>query len=336
MNDIIVSTWGIGPTYRQRVIHNIVKALSTGYDKILPYVILTDHPEDFFDLKSKTDKIIDIININDVREKFSPWSKEFEYISTENDQSKYGEDYRTKTNDGLRFSYGLHRFSLPRISELGYRKFLMCDSDTDIRYDKIVNGKVTETEFWEQFNTPVNTMKGCDIEIFNIDAIHYWANGNIILSNILRYMLSIKFPQYSNNIKLLHPTYTQTEGPFRFYHLKSSEMVKEYFEILDETTKMSLISYPIRQQLSPGVYMYIDNVLVSMTNEVLDITPMNFEHLWYTVNVYKSDRYFFPSGAQTYVSEKHLSLQPASSVIEFNEINKELIDHLKSIGQWNE
>jgi len=337
MKDIVVSTWGIGPSYRSRVIHNIKKAIATGYDNILPYIILTDKPEDFFELKNETNKVIDIININDMRNEYSPWSKEYEYISSEVDERDYGIDYRVKANMEIRFSYALHRFSLIRISELGYNRFLMCDSDTDIRYDRIINGEVTESAFWDEYNTPVNSMKGCDFERFTIRDGHDWGNGNIMMANILRYSLIQKFPQYEQNIKhkILLPEYTQTEGPFRYYNLTTPEMVKEYFKVWDETLKMCFPYDTLRRQLTPGNYMYLDNTPVSVTNELLGIRPLNFDKFWHKVNIYKDDRYFFPQGSGWDVYGKQLSLQPAENREEFNIKNKELIDYLISIGQWD-
>ena len=67
-NKPIISIWGLGPTYRDRVKHNIQKAIDIGYDNIMDYIILTDVPEDFFELRDATKKIIDIVNIHDVRE----------------------------------------------------------------------------------------------------------------------------------------------------------------------------------------------------------------------------------------------------------------------------
>lgn len=343
MKDIIVSTWGIGVSYRKRVIHNIEKAINTGYDKVLPYIILTDKPEEFDGLRKKyPDKIIDVVDIKVMREKYSPWSKEFEYISKEDTEEGYGNDYRESNyHKGKYFSYGLHRFVLPRICELGYNKFLFCDSDTDIRYDKIVNKEISEEDFWKEFDTPVNTMKGCDFEIMSLSH-GVWNQQTVIFGNILRYVLSIKFPQFNHpNLGILKTTHTQTEGPFRFYHLKNSKMIKDYFDLWNEATHITMNSPQLKQHINPGMYMYIDNVLVTAANEMLEIKSMGFArsesvNKIHKVNIYKEDRYFFPTGITHTVEGEHLSLQPADTIEEFNKINKKLIDFLKSRNDWDE
>lgn len=334
--EIIVTTWGIGKSYRERVKYNIRKAVNTGYDKILPYIILTDNPKDFIELQRETNKIVDIIDINNERKKYSEWSFDVEYIPNTDNDVEYSKLYREKNNnEGKKFSYALNRFSLPTISNLGFSKFLMCDSDTDIRYDKIINGETTENNFWEQFNTPINTMKGCDLELFEMSKDSDWTKRNVILSNFLKYYLFNNHPNLKKP-NFLNLNYSQTEGPFRYYNLDSNKKVKEVFDLWDSSMKFLLSNQDFRNQISPGVYMYIDNIAFSITNEMLDIDILEFNDFWHTVNVYKSDRYFFPIGSVEIVDGESLSLQPANTKEEFYEINKKLINYYKSKKQWTE
>jgi len=339
MNDIIVATWGIGKTYRDRVKHNIRKAISTGYDKVLPYVILTDDPDYFQDLVNETDLVKKVININDERRKYSPWSFDLEYIPDEGEDGKYGNDYRNNNyrNDKI-FSYGLNRFSLPTISDMGYKKFIMCDSDTDIRYDKIVNNQCTEEDFWKEYDTPVSSMKGCDLELFHMNRdcpehSNGWARGNIVMANILRYHFQKKYP-HLKKVHFLSQEYTQTEGPFRYYNLDSSQKVMEVFKLWNEGTEMMLSDDRTRWQLKPGGYMFIDNVLFTVASEMLDIKIMNFDKFWHTVNIYIADRHFYPKGNGYMVDDKILSFMPADTKEEFYQVNHVLINHLIDKGEW--
>jgi hypothetical protein len=328
MNDIIVSTWGIGPTYRARIKDNILKAIGTGYDKILPYIILTDKPSDFLDLQKETGLIKAIINIHEEREKYSLWSKDKEYIPLL-DGDDYGRDYREQNWKYSKFfSYGLHRFALPTISNLGYNKFLICDSDVDIRYDKIMSGETTEKEFWEQFNTPPNTLKGCDYEKVPLLENNKYNCRVIFLANIIRYSLGEKFPQYKPNLDCLKPETTQTEGPFRYYHLRNSEDVLNYFRLWDEGMRISLSNPQTKSHTNPGAYMSIDNTQFSVACEAMGVNIENFEKFWHTVNVYKKDRHFFPIGHVIDVDGEMLSLQPSDNLEEFEIINAKLIKHL--------
>jgi len=342
MNDIIVSTWGIGPIYRKRVISNITKAINTGYDNILPYIILTDKPDDFYEFQDKTKKIIDVIDIHKAREKDKGWSVEYECIPETFDEKEYSVIYRENAlKYHKQFSYALHRYTIPRIAELGYNKFLFCDCDTDILYNKIVNGIVTEEAFWEQYQTPVNTMKGCDHRVWKMSDDDWWMNNNMILGNILRFHLTQKFPEYQVNFQrgdfFLKKQHEETEGPFRFYHLKDIEMVKKYFELWNEATRIVQTTPEFRRHLTTGGgYITIDNTPVSSVNDVMGIKPLNFDKFWHKVNIYRFDRCFFPKGHVFNVGGKSLSLQPANTIEEFNEINKELIEHLRLHNDYDE
>ena len=262
-----------------------------------------------------------------------------EFIPNTNDVIQYSKEYREKNNkEGKIFSYGLNRFSLPTISEMGYSRFLMCDCDTDIRYDRIISGEVTETEFWNEYLTPTQTMKGCDLEHFNRRTEH-WGYLNIILANHLRYYLKTNRPNnidHPSDFVWLSSEYWQTEGPFRYYNLKSPEMVMDVFNIWNDLLCLCLTDSMFKKQLCPGGYMYIDNVTVSVTNEYLGISPLNFDKFWHTVNVYKSDRFYFPAGFEENVNGEKLSLQPTNTKEEFYEVNKKLIDYYKNKGQWVE
>lgn len=340
MNDIIVATWGIGQVYRDRVKHNIRKAMATGYDKVMPYVILTDNVDYFDDLKSEfPDKILTTINIITTRHEFCQWdSGNFEHIVLEDDPVKYGKAYREDNwKLGKRFSYGLNRFSLPIIWRMGFKKILMCDSDTDIRYD-LIGKDFTEAEFWAEFDTPVNTMKGCDLETFDAKE-HYddaWRFSNVVISNILKYEIGNRFDKYRGALDIMSRSVTQTEGPFRFYHFKNVDDVIEYFKIWDWCMYIMLTTKQLNIHCTAGTYMYIDNIPFTTAALAMGIKALNFPKKYHKVNIYKADRHFYPKGHAHDVNGESLSLQPHDDKEEFLRINAKLINYLKSRGEWDE
>lgn len=341
MNDIIVSTYGIGPMYRKRIIHNITKALDTGYDNIMPYIILTDKPDDFNELRDKTNKIIDVLNIHELRDKYAPWSIEYEYISRELEEEAYAIDYRKNSLQlGNHFSNAVHRFSLPRIHELKYKKLLWCECDTDIRYDKIVSGEITEEKFWSVCDIPVNSVRGCDLQTWSHPHDrHSWDNENIIMGNILRFVMCQRHPEYLNTHQpegpyFLRQSHTQTEG-IRYYHLQNHEMVLTYFNLWDEVMKLCMTTKEFATHLKiGGGYIYIDNTPITVVNDLLGIAKLELPKWWHQVNIYFADRHSIPRGVHWNVNGKSMGLQPANTVAKFHEINAELIEYLKSIGQW--
>jgi hypothetical protein len=331
---VLVSIWGCGPSYRDRVKFTIQKAIDTGYPHILPYIILTDVPCDFDELRSKTDKIIDVIDIHAEREKYSPWSEEFEYLCQEKyDEQKYGEEFVNALKEDKHFSYATHRFVFPRIAELGYNRFLHSDADVDILYDKIVDGKLSEEEFWEQFNTPVNSMKGNDMEQRSLDGFgaHYF-NICIISSNILRYEIQRLHPEY-NHLCCLKIDYTQTECSFRYYHLADTSMILKYFELWDEIAHIMLPHRDLKQILGGPGYVRIDNIMHSVLTDTLKIKILNFGKEYHHANLPNADRYFMPRVMGIDINGVHTSFSPAKTRAEFMEINKEMIAVLKERGE---
>jgi len=338
MNKPIISTWGLGPSYRDRVKHNLLKSLETGYGNTMDYIILTDVPEDFDELRSKTNKIIDVIDIHKVREQY-PHSKEIEYIPL--DQENYGKEYRDLMSVGKDFSYSLHRFSLPRIAELGYTKFVFQDPDVDIRYDKIVSGEITEELFWEQFNTPEDSMKGCHKEYVGVEpmpgpeyklitaaAIGHSSESALQLSSILAYELGKKYLTNKSSIILKLDI---TEGPFRYYNFSSIDKLKTYFNTWNDAIYLSLSNKVFKNCNGCGGYMICDYIPVGISNYLNDIKVLNFDPQFYKVNIYFTDRYFMP---RIYNFSDGTSLIPSDTLEEFYLKNIEQIKKLKQENRW--
>lgn len=333
MEKPVVAIWGLGDSYRDRIKFNIETAIKTGYDNIMDYVILTDLPGDFDEFRLKNKKIIDVVNIHEIREKY-PNTKELEYIP--NDQENYGGEYRESWSQEKHFSYSLNRFSLPRISELGYKKIVMHDPDADIRYDKIVNKQITEEKFWEQFNTPINSMKGCHKECVSIIgekytptcAIGSQSSVALQVASILTDRLNKKYNTNKNPV--VH--YLEiTEGPFRYYNFVSPEKVKEYFEVWNDAIEFSLSDYFMRKSSACGGYMTCDYIPVGTANRYCDVKVLHFDQDYFTVNIYWTDRYFMPKAVNL---PNNLYLIPGKSVEDFLEKNQLAIEELKKQGRW--
>ena len=302
MNKPIISLWGFGPSFRNRIKSNITEAINSGYNNIMDYVILTDYPEDFKEFAKETGVIKAIINIHDAR-KGHKWSKQLEYIpNTATDAKKYGDEYVDNLNENKYFSYSLHRFSFPTIAKLGYNKIVFMDADVKIRYDKIVNGELTEEQFWEEFNTPVNSMKGCvaetgyvDRETFQFKWMRAMGPEQSLISLQLCSIVYNKLCEKYNSNKF--PLITQlpiTEGPFRYYHLESPEKVKDLFDKWNESIKIILSNHFFQNCQQCGGYMLCDYMPVAIANLYCDVQVLNFPNTVYNRQIHFEDRYFLP------------------------------------------
>jgi hypothetical protein len=333
-NKPVVVTWGLGPSYRDRVKQNFLESISMGYSDTMDYIILTDLPSDFDELRSSTNKIIDVINIHEVRKDY-PWSIDIEYIPT--NQETYGKDYRDNLYNENFFSYSLNRFSLPRIAELGYTKFIMHDPDANLKYDKIVSGEISEEEFWSEFDTPINSMKACHREELNIEFEkfqHANAMGSASLSglqlaSIMMDRLNHKYDTHQKNPILVNLPIT--EGPFRYYNFESAEKVKGYFDIWNECCKISYSNHIFRGCCGCGGYMLCDYIPVGTANRYCNIQVLDFSKKYYDIKIYFTDRYFLPRSINF---SDGSGLTPANTIEEFYEVNKDKIEILKSENRW--
>ena len=332
--------WGFGPTYRRRIGHNIEKALSTGYDDILEYIVLTDNVDDFWKGISKQvkNKIVSVTDINKARESFL-WSFNEEMVPTGDSEEEYGKNYVDGMQKGRMFSYSIHRFSLLELQRLGVTKFVIQDNDVDIRYDKIVNGIVTEADFWKEFDTPESSMKGCHKETVMID------NSGAILeamaighnSNDVFKISEIVF-EHLNKVYGTKRTYDKhyfniTEGPFRFYNFKSVLDLGVYFETWNEILRLSYITPSIRTNMSCGGYMLCDFIPVGIANNYNGIEVLDFSSNFFKTNIYYADRYFMPRGTGF---ADGLCFWPAPTVAEFMINNAKVVDWLKNRNEWLE
>lgn len=340
MEKPIISTWGIGPSYRKRVKLNILDAMNSGYENTMDYIVLTDCPEDFEEFAKQTGKIKAIIDIHEEREKY-PWSKELEYIpQSKNDEKDYGKEYLNNLSQDKLFSYSLHRFSFPTLAKLGYTKVVFMDSDVKIKYEKI--GKdMTEEEFWEEFNTPQNSMKGFVAETVQIDPANNFTLRLARAMGSFQSMMSLQicsivlyqmFKDKNINRPFLVDKFSICEGPFRYYHFSSPEKLQECFEAWNEAIRIIFSNHFMRHYQQCGGYMLCDYMPVAIANIFSDIQVLNFPNRVYNVHIHFEDRYFLPIGQGA--PGLGIQFSPAETQEEFMERNKEVKKILDDRNAW--
>jgi hypothetical protein len=342
MSKPIISIWGFGPSYRKRIKLNILEALNSGYDKnkLMDYVILTDYPEDFEELAKETDKIKAIINIHEVRKDYD-WSILNEYIpSSFNDEKAYASEYMSALSVGKFFSYCLHRFSLPTISKLGYSKVLMIDGDVKIKYNDIGH-TITEEGFWKEFDTPENSMKGCHKETISInygpcgiELVPARATGGsqsmsaLQLASVMTFDNANKFGSSHNSLIAL--SLDVTEGPFRYFNLKSPSEVQRLFDVWNNNVRIIYSDFTYTGCNFCGGYMLCDYFPIGAANYYMGIKVLDFPKTIYSIRVIYEDRYFIPPR----IAGRNDKFANAETQEEFLKSNQEIIESLKKSNAW--
>lgn len=332
----IIATWGIGPAARRRVKLHISQSISSGYEHIMDYAILTDAPEEFEEIARETGKIKLITDIHEVRKNYE-WSIEKEPISKYKDYENYAKDWLELFKQNKQFSYALHRYQLPDLAKNGYKKILFIDADMKINYQKI-GVDFSEEYFWNEFDTPVNQLKGCIAEklgIFNSTEFK-WSSciGSSISAHSLQgvsiflYLLEQKFKK---NKFFIPVNFSLTEGPFRYYNFESTDKVNEYFEFWEEAQKIALSNPQLTETLGFGGYMNCDYSTVAAANIYSQLTIENFNNIIYDIELHYEDRYFLP---RLNTASCGFPIKPANSMDEFFEINKESYEKALEHNVW--
>ena len=348
--DIVIATWGFGPTYRNRVKEQIKEARDCGYDKVMKYLILTDLVSDFDDIdQSLKDLIVDIVDIEILR-KDDEFSKKYEPIPEEKLSDEiYAKQLRYQS-DILQLlpSYGLQRYSLKRLAELGITKFLFMDSDVQIPYEYIKSGRVTEEEFWSHYEIPKNTIKGSGFETIKYGFLDEnlkmeFIYGRTIGSNdsmkVFQSCTAVAYKYFEEIGKLedfrIIQELSTLEGCFRLYNFESVEKLNEFFTAYNHLYKIFLSNRQLNSTNLCGNYMLCDVVPLALTSLLQNIKLIHFPGTMYVLRVFFADRFWGPPWYYTpHCNGKEMNLLPAKSEKEFLEINSELIECMKCTRQW--
>lgn len=348
--DTIIVTWGFGPTYRDRIKYQIDEAYKVGYDKIMKYFILTDKVEDFVGLEDHIKNlIVGVENIEDLR-KDDEFSKVYEPLPEEKDDDQiYAQQIRFNSDTkNLLLSYGLKRYALKALAKRNITKFLYMDSDIELFYKFILNNRITEENFWKEFDIPINCIKGCGSEKLYFTGTNenqkiefIWSKtAGIQDSKKALQACSIASYEYHKNIGKLNDFKILTElpileGPLRLYNFESSEKLLKYFNTLNEIYSIFLKNPELYSTNLCGGYILCDYLPLSVTNIIENISNQHFPGYMFQFRVFYEDRFWgAPWHLDPDCNGKSLYLISTKSKAEFLDINAELIDCMRKRNLW--
>lgn len=349
-NQIVIATWGFGPTYRDRIKYNIREALDSGYDKLMKFVILTDYLDDFKNLEPEIQNlIVGVYDINELR-RDDEFSFEFEPIpmSVVNDE-EYAKEWRNFCdNQNKLMSYSLKRYLLKAVAQnTDYTKILMIDSDIELPYTRLVSGQLDEKEFWAHLTTPTNTVRGCgyeEIRFAHIERTTYQfiascAAGARDSQLALQAATVVAYEYLKNHDKLNEFTIVSRlpilEGPLRFFNFSDKDQLMNFFNTLNEVTQLFLHHRELYSTNLCGGYILCDYLPLSVAILLAKMKPFHFSGKMYHFRIFHEDRFFGPSWFEFHdCNGKKLYLKQAKSRAEFLEINAEIIECMKKTNQW--
>ena len=228
---IVIATWGIGPSYRQCVkdyVNSMTKKNSL-YD--LHIVIMTDYVE-FFDDISVLPEVKYICNLLEVQNDVSvPIEKEM--IPVNKFDPAFRKEVSENKKKGFAFSYNMKRFLLPVMAKLGYMKFFLIDPDHELIFN---------AELAKHLETPPNTISGICPEKIWIDtstiephsmtyAIAFGRNSLHVITD-MRLALHLMYQEIGEDrfAEDIYEGVHITEGPLRYFNFTRTEDIMKFFK----------------------------------------------------------------------------------------------------------
>ena len=267
--DIVISTWGFGPTYRNRIKFQIEEAIKSGYNPLMKYVILTDHINDFVGLdQSMRDMIIDVVDIEDLR-KDDEFSLKYEPLPEE------------------------------KVDDYEYAKQLRYNSD-----NRLVSGQISEETYWNIFDTPENSIKGSGYEVIKfgriddqqkMEFIYGKTIGSTDSTRVLQACSTVTYKYYEergelDRWKILEELAT-LEGCIRYYNFESTEKLDAFFNSYNSIYNLFLEQPRLYDVNRCGNYMLCDVIPLALASQVNDIELLHFPGSLYQLRVFFQDRF---------------------------------------------
>jgi len=314
-DDLVISYWAIGPSYRTQLKENLLKQpLDEDWFNI---VILTDYPDDFAEFADNKN-IIEILDIAEQRKEYD-WSFVSEKIPPATmDEEIYSEEFNRLRRENMNFSYSLHRFSLPWIISKGFSKFVLLDADVYLSYEGH-----TSTEKYINYFIQVN------FDSMPEDSKMRLLPGRIIerdtaetgeFYDTLSALVEEEFPDIS--IAQDFVSINIGDGPIKIYKFDNLEEASKYFDVWNFVTKniMGEYKYLLINSNMIGPYAVNDELTIAFINKFLNIQPMYDVPRAFTVkhDIYKT-RYF---------ALTHGTYEQASSLEKFLEVNNLTLDDI--------
>jgi len=317
-DELVIATWGIGPSFRTRVKENI--KLHAG--KPVKYVILTDLVDDFQDVMDSPSilSIIDIFWL--IKEKQIDIGAEF--IPSSRLEPEYAIEFRTRVGS---FSYNARRFLFLMLAQRSITKFIMIDPDVYLKMSD---------DYLTQIDIPANTVSGIHREVIHAQL----AEQNIMhVSNALGSQESVKLFQCMPHIlQLMDPQGFPsgferihiTEGPLRYYHFSTVDQLKKYFDVWNQSVYLLTHSRWMASLICGPGYMTSDYTPFAISNILCGMNVTDFPRHLATVNVFYEDRYFWPRSSLGSNNDFVMT----NTIDEFYEKNTDEINYLKSVSGW--
>jgi hypothetical protein len=268
-NEILLTYVAIGPTFRDRLLYNVLNGLESYL--LVDLLILTDIVDDFNALSKYPN--IKVQNYNDLRQDY-PWSLEYEALPmATKDEKEYVDDIRLNQ---IRISGCLWRFVLLMEGIEAYKAIFFINCDVFFKLPP------------DQYNAFIQSLE-FDTEDSAV------GHGHVLRASEFGH--TAKFIAEQNQMPYLENLMNSNDGNLFGYCFKNKAKLKQLFEMMNNIVYKALVEKdPNYFFLGPhGVWGANNEPIQAIAYSLLNITSYPGHSLLYSafaINTYPEDRFW--------------------------------------------
>ena len=302
MNKILIVQYSVGPTYKDRLIHNL--KTYPGYDGYDVFILTND--VEYFHSVSHMENVF-LQDIDEIRKDY-PWSMELEPVPQEKiDQTKYAKEI-WGCDPVIKFPTLLERFVFLWDKAINYDGFIFMNCDiiplVNDEYHKIMVDyfsnpliKYPQQEVWY---TPEQLGETQENKIIVIP-------GGFVYGDPHQYFLKDYAIDINNKYKItdkeIEGKFLATDGNFRTIKFPNKSMIKPFFELLNNICRDVLVDEKyFHLGTTPSWNLHSEHILSIMFKLYDSITfPLSYgsgivSNVTFRIDCYPEDRFWNFSG----------------------------------------
>lgn len=268
-NEVLLTYIAIGPTYRDRLLYNVLNGLESY--QLVDLLILTDIVDDF-DVLLKYHNI-KVQNLNDLR-KDHPWSLEYEVLplATKN-ETEYVDDIFLNQRT---FSFALWRFVLLIEGIETYKALFFANCDVLFKLQP------------DQYDVFIKSL-----DFSTEDSVIGY--GHVSYTHIFKDL--VKIYAEKNKLPYLENLIEGNDGNLFGYCFKNKTKFKQLFEIMDSIIHQTIVEKDINylQLGQHSIWLTNNEPIQAIAYSLLNITSYaghNSLYSAFAINTYPEDRFW--------------------------------------------
>lgn len=286
-NKLLLVQIAVGPTYRNRLLNNLIK--NESYD-LFDVFIMTEDVDYFSSVSHKPNLFIK--NINDIRKNY-PWSLEFEKIPPKIDSE---EDYaKLYIEENYKFPTMIERFVWDWEYAENYNAFIFMNCDilpiADTESYKLLENYFTNPTIKNPFSDIEDVLEN------KIIVIPGGGSHDVGYHTYLKEFAEKINDKYQVTTKEIENVFPITDGNFRTFKFPDTKLIKPFFKLVNNVVHDVFTDNTYFVMREHSMWLLNSELILSIIFNLLDVRlfPNTAEwgfHGSFAINCYPEDRFW--------------------------------------------